>query len=80
MLGYVLEQLEGCKGQWPKVSKGSRVAYKTIIKIVNGEVADPGVSIVQKLADYFRAGGLDQQPLRAREQSRQRRPVRASLA
>ncbi len=50
---YVMERLEAAKGCWPDVSEGSGVSRRTIEKIARGEIADPGVSHIQKLADYF---------------------------
>lgn len=53
MHDYVLRQLEGAKGRWPKVAEESGVSIRTIEKIARREIIDPGVSHVQKLADYF---------------------------
>lgn len=52
---YVLAQLESSKGKWAAVAEGSGVSYRTLEKIARREIKDPGVSHVQKLADYFRA-------------------------
>lgn len=52
---YVLAGLERTKGRWPAVAEASGVPYKTLTKIAQREIIDPGVSHVQKLADYFRA-------------------------
>lgn len=52
---YVLERLESSKGRWPTVAAESGVPYKTLTKIAQREIRDPGVSHIQKLADYFRA-------------------------
>lgn len=52
---YVVAQLIAAKGQWPVIAEGSGVSRRTIEKIARGEIKDPGVSHVQKLADYFRA-------------------------
>ncbi|CAN0400887.1 unnamed protein product [Phaeothamnion confervicola] len=54
MHAYVLAELERTKGKWPEVAAGSGVSKRTIEKIARGEIADPSVSHVQKLADYFR--------------------------
>ncbi len=56
MYDYVLRQLEATKGTWTKVAEGSGVSKRTIEKIARSEIQDPGVSHIQKLADYFRAG------------------------
>lgn len=52
---YVMEKLVESKGRLPKVADESGVNYRTLQKIVQRETEDPGVSIIQKLADYFRA-------------------------
>lgn len=49
-----MRRLEQSKGRWPAVAEGSGVPYRTVQKIAQGEIADPGVSSVQKLADWFR--------------------------
>lgn len=54
---YVLEQLEAAKGRWPEVAAQSGVSRRTIEKIARREIEDPGISHVQKLADYFRTAG-----------------------
>ena len=58
--GYVLQRLEAWKGRWPEVAEGSGVSKRTIEKIARKEIEDPGVSHVQKLADWFRGadGGV----------------------
>lgn len=52
---YVLERLESTKGRWTSVAEGSGVPKRTLEKIARREIQDPGVSHIQKLADYFRA-------------------------
>lgn len=52
---FVLANLEAVKGEWLTVAEGSGVSISTIRKIARRRIADPGVSLVQKLADYFRA-------------------------
>lgn len=55
---YVMSELRRSKGSWPTVAEGSGVSRRTIEKIASGEIADPGVSHIEKLASYFR----EQQP------------------
>lgn len=50
---YVLRKLAASKGRWGDVASGSGVARRTLEKIARQEIADPGVSHIQKLADYF---------------------------
>lgn len=57
MHAYVLLELERTKGTWPEVAKASGVSKRTIEKIARGEIADPGVSHIQKLANHFRGTG-----------------------
>jgi hypothetical protein len=52
--GYVLAQLQKSKGSWPQVADQSGVALRTLEKIARQEIADPGVSHIEKLASYFR--------------------------
>lgn len=54
MLAYVRERLEAWKGRWAEVAEGTEISKRTIEKIASGEHADPGVSRVQKLHDWFR--------------------------
>ncbi len=51
---YVLDRLSASRGTWPDVAEGSGVSRRTIEKIARREIADPGVSHIQRLADYFR--------------------------
>ncbi len=51
---FVIRGLQERKGQWRKVAEGSGVPYKTLEKVARREVADPGVSICEKLAAFFR--------------------------
>lgn len=52
---FVLSQLQAAKGQWPKVATGSGVPKRTIEKIARGEIPNPGIHTVEKLAAYFRS-------------------------
>jgi hypothetical protein len=54
LYAYVLGQLGASKGDWQAVAKGSGVSYRTLEKIARGEIKDPGVSHIEKLAGYFR--------------------------
>lgn len=53
MHDYVIRKLEGAKGRWSDVSFGSGVPKRTLEKIARREIADPGVSHIQRLWDYF---------------------------
>ncbi|MEM5461602.1 hypothetical protein VSR69_43595 [Paraburkholderia phytofirmans] len=55
MLSTVLRRLDGMKGEWPDVAKESGVPYQTLTKIACRIVADPRISTVQTLFDYFAA-------------------------
>lgn len=55
---FVLEQLEFSKGQWPRVARESGISRRTIEKIARKEVKDPGVSLIERLAKYFRESEL----------------------
>lgn len=51
---YVLDELSRSKGGWPAIAKESGVSKRTIEKIASGEIEDPGVSHIEKLAAVFR--------------------------
>jgi transcriptional regulator with XRE-family HTH domain len=55
LYAFVMSELQRRKGQWPAVAAGSGVSRRTLEKIARREIADPGVSHVEKLAAYFRA-------------------------
>jgi transcriptional regulator with XRE-family HTH domain len=52
---YVLSELQRTKGRWDDVAEKSGVSKRTIEKIANGEIADPRVTKIERLAAYFRA-------------------------
>lgn len=60
MLSSVLRGLDEKKGAWPDIAKASGVPYQTLTKIACRIVADPRVSTVQALHDYFT--GFPEQP------------------
>jgi hypothetical protein len=51
---YVVDRLQAWKYRWPVVAEGSGVPRRTIEKIASGEIKDPGVTSVEKLARFFR--------------------------
>lgn len=51
---FVMAQLAQAKGTWPLIAEATGVSNRTIQKIASGEIADPGVSHIEKLAGYFR--------------------------
>lgn len=55
MLEYVLERLDASRGRLPEVAEGAGISYRTLQKISQRIIRDPGVSNVQKLYDYFRS-------------------------
>lgn len=57
MYSYVRDQLEAWKGRWTEVAEGSGVSKRTVEKIAREEIADPGVSHIEKLAKFFRKHG-----------------------
>lgn len=60
---FVLERLGTSRGKWPAVAEGSGVSKRTIEKIFSGDIKDPGVSHIEKLANYFRSQeAADQSP------------------
>jgi predicted transcriptional regulator len=55
MLATVMHDLRAAKGEWPAVSRNSGVPYTTVAHIAQGRIADPRISTVQALYDYFEA-------------------------
>jgi transcriptional regulator with XRE-family HTH domain len=54
MYEFVMAQLEASKGTWPSLASATGISRRTIEKIARREIADPGVSHIQRLADHFR--------------------------
>lgn len=52
---YVLAELEAAKGTWPEVSRDTGISLRTIQKISSGEIVDPGITKMERLANYFRS-------------------------
>lgn len=52
---YVVDRLQSAAQTYQEIADGSGVSRRTIEKIARKEIVDPGVSHVQKLADYFHA-------------------------
>lgn len=55
MHAFVLERLQAAKGTWPAIADATEMSLRTIQKIASGEIEDPGVSHIEKLAGYFRS-------------------------
>jgi transcriptional regulator with XRE-family HTH domain len=51
---YVLKHLLLAKGHWSEVAEGAGISKRTLEKIARREIADPGVSHIEKLAAYFK--------------------------
>lgn len=54
MYEFVMSNLQTAKGTWPAIAEATGVSKRTIEKIASEEIADPGVSHIEKLARYFR--------------------------
>jgi len=54
---FVMECFERCENTYQEIADGSGVPRRTVEKIARKETEDPGVSNVQKIADYFKARG-----------------------
>jgi transcriptional regulator with XRE-family HTH domain len=59
---YVIDRLQLCKGRWSEVAEGTGISKRTIEKIARKEVKDPGVSLVEQLAGYFRRQEAERAP------------------
>jgi transcriptional regulator with XRE-family HTH domain len=51
---YVLAQLDSTALTYKQIAVGSGVSKRTVEKVARREIEDPGVSHIQKLADFFR--------------------------
>lgn len=54
MHAFVISRLHAARGQWRSIAEATGVSKRTIEKIASGEIEDPGVSHIEKLAGYFR--------------------------
>jgi transcriptional regulator with XRE-family HTH domain len=52
---YVIRQLVSTPLTYQEVADGSGVAKRTVEKIARREIEDPGVSHIEKLAEFFRS-------------------------
>lgn len=52
---FVIRHLLASRGNWRAVSDATGISRRTIEKIARREIADPGVSSIETLAEYFRA-------------------------
>lgn len=59
---FVKRRLDETRGRWPDVAVGSGVPISTVRKIAQGQIADPAVTKVQAIADYFRRQEATQHP------------------
>ena len=50
---YVMRRLQETKGDWSDVARRTGISRRTIEKIARRDTQDPGVSLVQRLSDYF---------------------------
>jgi len=62
MLDFVKQELEARKGRWPDIARAMEPTswesyYSWMTKLACGAIPDPGVTKVQRLADFFR--GID---------------------
>ena len=55
MHAFVISRLQAAKGQWRTIAEATGMSKRTIEKIASGEIEDPGVSHIEKLAGYFRS-------------------------
>jgi transcriptional regulator with XRE-family HTH domain len=69
MHAFVLESLRSAKGTWPAVAEKTGISKRTIEKIASGEIENPGVSHIEKLANYFRGAASKPKRLSSAVQS-----------
>lgn len=51
---YVLQELSACKGRWRHVALQTEVTIGTLKRIASRETPDPGVTKIERMANYFR--------------------------
>lgn len=55
ILDYVLQELEKRKGTWPSICASvPDIDYSWLSKLARGQIPDPSVRRIQRLADHFR--------------------------
>lgn len=62
MLDYVLGELDKRRGSWKTVAEKAGVPYRTLQKIGQRVILDPGVTSVQSLHDFFRSEERQAEP------------------
>lgn len=61
LLDFVLAELSERKGTWPEICNTvPGIDYSWLSKLANGQIPDPSVRRIQRLADYFR--GIVREP------------------
>ena len=48
-----IQLLNDRRGDWPSIAKDCEVSYWWIQKLVQGHIADPGVTRIEKLHQYL---------------------------
>jgi hypothetical protein len=61
-LATVVRSLQETKGKWRTISSVTGIPYDTLTKVALGRVADPRVSTVQALHDYFASRPTETSP------------------
>ena len=56
LLPAVIGLLEQRRGKWPEICAETGVNYSTLQKIVQGQVANPGVNTIELLHNYLTTG------------------------
>lgn len=59
ILEFVISELKARKGRWPSIAKdmepdGWQSYYSWLTKLAQGQIPDPSVNRIQRLADHFR--------------------------
>jgi hypothetical protein len=65
---FVMTRLDATRDDWKAVAEGSGVPYSTVYKIGTSIVKDPGVSLIERLANYFRANPPPRTKLHKKQQ------------
>jgi DNA-binding Xre family transcriptional regulator len=49
----VVQRLQALKGHWPKIAREAGVSYRTLRKIADGTVKNPGTKTLEPIERYL---------------------------
>ena len=57
LLDAVLAGLQDRKGEWPSIAKETGLDYSWLTKLAQGQINDPGIKKIERLAGYLQLDG-----------------------